>query len=208
MRRRLPLLIAVTSAAALAIAPAWGASGGRTAPSLKFFTGGAGAHADWLATRDQPETDTDPQAIRIVTTTDPNGYAGIYVQHVEGQPTATFPNSSYAVKTTNYTGPSLGTPRLVIQFSDGGYAELRPSTLSENWQTVTDPNWDDHGGAGLGCGFQYETTWEKVQACHPATVVTAAYLTTDPYGWEYRIDDLTVDGTNFTRAADNGDTSG
>lgn len=172
-----------------------------TGPSLSFFSGGGGAFADWLATTDQPPGDTDNQAIRIVTTTAPTGFAGITVQHVYGIPTASFPNSSFDVKSTNFTGSSQGSPRLVVRFSDGGDGELRPLTLAPTYQPVADPNWDINGGT---CGFEFEKTWQDVQACHAGTFITAVYLTTDPLGIEYRIDDLNVDGVNFTQGANNG----
>jgi len=41
------------------------ADNGNASPTLSFFSGGAGAHADWLVTADQPLGDTDNQAIRL-----------------------------------------------------------------------------------------------------------------------------------------------
>src|SRR5207244_9743642 len=83
-----------------AIAPA-DSSG--PAPTLSFCSGGEGAHADWLATTDQPPGDTDNQAIRLQTTngapTYAKGYAGILVHHVTGIPAALFPDSSFWNKT-------------------------------------------------------------------------------------------------------------
>jgi hypothetical protein len=56
------MLVAATSAAALAIAPAWGASGGRTAQSESFFaTGNAAAHWD-----NSTSNDNDPFSPRLV----------------------------------------------------------------------------------------------------------------------------------------------
>ena len=192
---------AAALAALMLVSPTHARAAGRQDPSLNFFSGGGeGAHADWLATTDQPPGDTDNQAIRIVTTTDPNGYAGINVQHAPGLPVESYPESSFDVKAVNYSGPSLGSPRLVYLFADGGRAELRPLTLSETWQNVADPNWDNNGGA---CGFLYETTWKTVQSCHAGVIVTAIYLTTDPYGHEYRIDNLTTAGTTFSHGEDN-----
>src|SRR5438128_5141374 len=97
---------------------------GRLSPTLSFFSGGNGGHADWLATSDQPPGDTDNQAIRLQTTngapTFEHGYAGILVHHVTGIPTADFPDSSFWNKTpdTPYFGEpyTLGSPRLVVEF--------------------------------------------------------------------------------------------
>src|SRR5436309_15032731 len=95
------------------------AGSGNAGPTLSFFSGGNGAHADWLATSDQPPGDTDNQAIRLLTANGApsysQGYGGITVHHVDGIPAAAFPDSSFWVKYQNYTGPSLGSPRLVVQ---------------------------------------------------------------------------------------------
>src|SRR5438552_8526855 len=81
------------------------AGNGHASPTLSFFSGGDGAHADWLATSDQPPGDTDNQAIRLQTTNDAptfeKGYAGIVVHHVSGIPAANFPDSSFWNETPN-----------------------------------------------------------------------------------------------------------
>jgi hypothetical protein len=139
--------------------------------------------------------------MRIHDTTDPYGYAGILVHHVYGIPTASFPNSKFDFKSSLPSPSSLGYPRLVIRFSDGGNASLRPLTWQQTWTTVTDPNWDNNIG---GCGFLFETTWQQIQACHPGTFVTNAYVVTDP-GIEvtFLIDNLDVAGKTFSNASDN-----
>ena len=181
---------------ALAIA----ADKGNAPPTLSFFSGGGGAHAGWVHTSDQPPGDTDQQAIQIHDTT--SGYAGVLVHHVYGTPTATFPNSKFDFKSNLASPSSLGYPRLVILFSDGGNASLRPLSWQQTWTTVQDPNWDNNAG---GCGFLFETNWQAIQACHPGTFVTNAYITTDPgIDVTFLIDNLSVDGKTFSRAADNG----
>ncbi len=141
------------------------AGSGNAGPTLSFFSGGNGAHADWLATSDQPPGDTDNQAIRLLTT---NGapffakwYAGILVHHVTGIPAADFPDSSFWNKTpeTPYFGEpyTFGSPRLIVEFQDAagqfdGYADLRENTRLNGWEEVSDqtnyPNaaWDVMGG--------------------------------------------------------------
>lgn len=180
------------------------ADNGNAAPTLSFFSGGGGAHAGWVHTDDQPPGDTDQQAMQVYDTT--TGYAGILVHHVYGIPTADFPNSTFDFKSNLLSPSSLGYPRLVIQFSDGGNASLRPLTWQQTWTTVADPNWDNNAG---GCGFLYETTWNAIQACHAGTFVTNAYVTTDP-GIEvmFLIDNLQVGGKTFSSASDNGNGSG
>ena len=176
------------------------ADNGNAPPTLSFFSGGGGAHAGWVHTSDQPPGDTDQQAIQIHDTT--SGYAGVLVHHVYGTPTATFPNSKFDFKSNLASPSSLGYPRLVIRFSDGGNASLRPLSWQQNWTTVQDPNWDNNAG---GCGFLFETTWQQIQACHPGTFVTNAYITTDPgIDVTFLIDNLSIDGKTFSNASDNG----
>lgn len=169
-------------------------------PTLSFFSGGGGAHAGWVATADQPPFDVDNQAIQIHDTV--GSYAGVLVHHVYGWPTDTFPNSSFWFKSNLLSPSSLGYPRLVVQFSDGGNASLRPLTWQPYWTQVQDPNWDNNAG---GCGFRYETTWQAIQACHPGTFITNEYITTDPgIDVDFLIDDLTTAGKTWSSASDNG----
>ena len=190
-------LVLAALVAAVGAVPAHAAR--RTTPSLSFFSGGGGAHADWLHTEDQPAGDTDGQAIRIVDTT--TGYAGADIKHAEGGPTADYPPSSFDFK-SSVAGPSLGYPRLVYVFSDGGNAALRPLTWATSWQTVSDNNWDNNSG---GCGFQFQKTWAEIQACHPGTTVTEIFFATDPgIEVQFLVDNLDTAGTNFSEAADIG----
>src|SRR2546430_15067373 len=79
---------------------------GHASPTLSFFSGGNGAHADWLVTSDQPSGDTDNQAIRLLTTNGAPSYAkghsGILVHHVSGIAAADFPDSSLWNKTPDF----------------------------------------------------------------------------------------------------------
>lgn len=187
---------------------------GKASPTLSFFSGGNGAHADWLATDDQPPGDTDNQAIRLLTVdgapTFQHGYAGILVHHVTGIPAEAFPDSSFWVKTPTFAGPSLGSPRLVVEFQDAlgnfvGYGALRPMTLSPTWQEVSDvkypaSGWDVMGGP---CGFTYNVTWAVVQSCFTGTRTLAVFIVADAYGIYHLIDDITVNGKTFSSGADN-----
>ena len=195
------------------------AGNGNAGPTLSFFSGGNGAHADWLATSDQPPGDTDNQAIRLLTTngapTFAKGYAGILVHHVTGIPAADFPDSSFWNKTPNtYFGePStLGSPRLVVEFQDAagefdGYADLRENTRGNGWEEVSDqlpnyPNsaWDVMGGP---CVSRYNVHWSDVQACFAGDTTLAVFLIADAYGIYHLIDDINVDGKMFSSASDN-----
>jgi hypothetical protein len=186
------------------------ADNGNQPPTLSFFSGGDGANAHWINTADQPPGDTDNQAIQLQTTNDAptyaQGYAGILVRHVTGIPADAFPDSSFWVKTPGFTGASLGSPRLVVEFQDAagnfvGYGDLRPLTLSPNWQNVSGSNWDVMGGP---CGFQYEKTWQVVQSCFAGDTTLSVFLVADAYGINHLIDDITVGGKTFSSASDNG----
>ncbi len=192
------------------------ADNGNAPTTLSFFSGGMGAHADWFVTADQPSDDTDNQAIRLLTVNDAptyaQGYAGILFHHVTGIPTAEFPDSSFWVKTSNFDGTSLGSPRLVVSFQDGfgnwvGDASLRPLVLTSTWQLVSDvgnypeTGWDVRGGT---CGYRYNVTWTIAQSCFTSNTTLAVYLVADPYGIYHMIDDIAVYGKRFSSASDNG----
>lgn len=203
-------------ATVLCTAAAAFADNGNASPSLSFFSGGDGANAHWITTSDQPAGDTDQQAIQLQTTNDAptfsQGYAGILVHHVTGIPAAAFPDSEFWLKTPTFAGPSLGSPRLVVEFQDAsgdfvGYGDLRPLTLMPSWQDVNDTSeypqsaWDVMGGP---CGFVYNAKWAAVQACFTGDTVLSVFLVADAYGINHLIDDITVDGKTFSSASDNG----
>lgn len=184
------LAISALSVLAFAIAvPASFADKGQAPAKLSFFSGGHGAHAHWQK---------KARVIEIATTTE--GYAGVDVKHVEGTPTEEYPGSSFDVK-SDFDGASLGSPRLVVRFSDGGRAELRPLANSTSWETVGDGNWDNNGGT---CGFVYQTNWANVQSCHVGTTVTSVFMVADPYGHTHWIDNLDTAGRLFSGPKDNG----
>jgi hypothetical protein len=210
MKRLLwPLLAAMT--ALLVGASVALASSGNASPTLSFFSGGGGAHADWVATSDQPPGDTDNQAINLITTTASNGYAGIMFHHVAGIPAASFPDSYFWVKAP--MGPTLGSPRLVVEFqtpagTPDGDAQLdQVARETSDWEKVSDvsdyPNsgWDIHSAA---CPFLSHQKWSVAQSCHVGDVVSSVFLAADPYGISHRIDDISVDNKLFSSAADNG----
>ena len=212
----LSVLSTLLAAGLLAAAASATADNGNAPPTLSFFSGGDGANAHWLNTIDQPPVDTDNQAIQLQTTNDAptysKGYAGILVHHVTGLPAATFPDSEFWVKATDYTGPSNGSPRLVVEFQDAagnfvGYGDLRPLALSSTWQDVNDTSsyptsgWDVMGGP---CVFLYNVKWQNVQSCFAGDTVLSVFVVADAYGINHLIDDITVDGKTLSSASDNG----
>src|SRR4051812_8490240 len=208
MRRRIPLLVAVTSAAALAIAPAWGASGGRTAQSESFFASGNAA-AHWDNTQ---SADDDPFS-QLYEVNDASSYAGTTLHHVEGLPApANAPSFDFKADRVSpaYTGTG-GSPRLVIVFSDGGNINLRPLEWTGDWQHEggdsgpTASDWDNVGGSCIG---GYEEDYQTVRHCHDGAVVTAAFMVTDSF-WRilspYKnwVDNIQYAGTTISQPSDN-----
>jgi hypothetical protein len=215
------LLVALVAAigVVVAIPTAALADSGKASPTLSFFSGGAGGHADWLATSDQPPADTDNQAIRLQTTfggpTYAKGYAGILVHHVSGIPAGDFPDSSFWNKTPYpylFQPYTQGSPRLVVAFQNAlgefdGYGALRENVRLNGWEEVSDqdtyPNsaWDVMGGP---CGFRYNVIWSVVQSCFAGDTTLSVFLVADAYGIYHLIDDITVNGKTFSSASDNG----
>jgi hypothetical protein len=175
---------------------------GNAPAKLSFCGTDAGGSAHWQHDENDSPNDDNLQDIEMVTTA-PAGFARIDVMHVFGTPTAEYPNSSYEVK-SNTMGPSLGSPRLVVNFSDGGSGHLRPLTNTTSWQAVTDGNWDNNGGT---CGFVFQTTWQNVQSCHAGTFVTSVHWVADPYGFTHWFDNLNTAGRVWDEAQDNGNNS-
>lgn len=212
----LAILATLLATAPLVAATSAPADNGNAPATLSFFSGGDGANAHWLDTIDQPPFDADNQAIQVQTTNDAptysQGYAGILVHHVTGIPAATFPDSEFWLRTTNFTGPSEGSPRLVVEFQDVagnfvGYGDLRPLMLTSTWQDVNDTTsypdsaWDVQGG---NCVFLYSVKWQDVQSCFAGDTVLSVFIVADAYGINHMIDDITVDGKTFSSASDNG----
>ena len=215
--RLLAAVVVVLGIAALPTVAA--ADSGNASPTLSFFSGGNGAHADWFATIDQPPGDVDNQAIRLLTTdgapTFEKGYAGILVHHVTGIPATAFPDSAFWNKTPcPYFGnpATFGSPRLIVEFQNAlgqfdGYGDLRENVRGCDWEHVSDvdayPNsaWDVMGGP---CGFRYNVVWSVVQSCFMTDTTLAVFLVADGYGIYHLIDDITVDGKTFSSGSDNG----
>jgi hypothetical protein len=205
MRRRVPVLVAVTSAAALAIAPAWGASGGRTAQSESFFaSGNAAAHWDNSQSND---SDRFSQEYEV---NDATSYAGTTLHHVEGLP-APSKSPSFDFK-ADRSGPAGGAPRLVMVFSDPatgqsvGDIELTPDMWSQDWQHMDDGSWSVHGGS---CGFTYHDQYDHAVGCMGGgTVVSSAFIVSDvgwlyPTGYKNWVDNVQYNGKTISQPSDN-----
>lgn len=205
MRRRVPLLVAVTSAAALAIAPAWGASGGRTAQSESFFASG-NASAHW----DNSQSADANRFSQVYVVGDATSYAGTTLHHVENQPPPpTSPSFAYKA---DRSGPSGGSPRLVMVFGDPatgatvGDIELTPDNWDTNWQPAGDGEWSVHGGT---CGFTYHDNYDHAVGCMgDGALVTSAFIVTDsgwlyPTGYTNWVDTVQYGGKTISQPSDN-----
>ena len=201
------IAIAAATAAALSVSTTPAGAAGRTEPSVSFFQGAEG-NAHWSKDQSNGSDRFSMELVEpgFVLGVDPVNYAGIDLHHEEGRPApATAPSFDFY---STATGPSLGSPRLVIRFDDGGRAELRPlAWVQDEWTTVGggDNNWDNNGG---DCGFLYQTNYDALLACHPGAMVTSAFLVTDsgyayPEGYTHYIDNLQYDGTTISAPYDN-----
>ena len=196
------IAIVAASVAAVSVGTLPAEAAARTNPSVSFFQGGAG-NAHW--SQDQ-SNGTDRFSMEL-DVPDAFSYAGIDLHHVEGRPApATAPSFDFY---STVSGASGGSPRLHINFSDGGSVDLRPVAWVQNtWTNVgggDDDNWDNNGGT---CGFRYQRTYQEVLACHPATTVTSAYVVSDsgwlhPEGYVNYIDNLQYDGATISQPSDN-----
>jgi hypothetical protein len=139
------------------------------------------ANADWVNGAGHP-------GFGLVTSSQSGGnntYGGI---RLKSSAVPTDPNSISALSfdfNANQTGASGGSPRMVVQFSDGGNGQLRPLSWTANTWThldgLTGNNWDNNGGT---CGYQYATTWQGIVGCHPGSTITGIFVVNDS-GWLY-----------------------
>jgi hypothetical protein len=199
--RFLPLTVVALVCAAV-LAPT--ASADREKPTIKFFSGKQ-SDAHWTP---KDSADANKQSVELeVGPIVGESFAGLELNHVEGTPAPAREPRFFHKE--DRSGPSGGSPRLVMLFSDGGRIELRPDQWSTSWQFVGegdgDGNWDSNGGA---CGFQYDVNYEQALACHPDAVVTSAFMVTDS-NWLYAggytnwVDRLQYNGFEFSHARDN-----
>lgn len=169
---------------------------------LTFFHNDS-AQAKWVHFTPTPSGDPDTWSIKLLLPAPPQSclppnyincpYAGANLNGVAGPPPANAPSFDYY---STVAGASGGSPRLHMDFSDGGSIELRPLTLvADMWiregpggagTPTSDPgfatNWDSNGGTmGGSCPavFAYGVTYAVAVACHPGATVTDAFVVTD-----------------------------
>lgn len=212
--KRASIAGAAAALSALAIGAVPALADARVAPSVSFFAGHDGpvvsGSAHWTNT---VSNDSDAFSIELDVpqgdaATFSSGYAGADLHHVAGHP-APAQEPTFDFQST-VAGTSGGSPRLVINFSDGGSANLRPlAWAGDTWVTegsgATANDWDNSGGT---CGYLYEAPYATVLGCHSGTTVTSAYVVTDsgwlyPAGYTNFVDNLQYGGFTMSQPSDN-----
>jgi len=131
-----------------------------------------------------------------------SSFAGIDLHHISSAAPATPPSYDFMADKVAASG---GSPRLVMQFSDGGDMELRPLVWTTTWthENGASTDWDVHSPT---CPFLFEATYAAGLTCHAGASVTAAFIVTDsgwlsaPYtNW---IDNIQYDGTVISQPSD------
>jgi hypothetical protein len=192
---------------------------GRQTISVSFFVGHVGpvgnGSAHWT-NGDSNDSDRFSMELEIPEGGTPadgfSSFAGINFHHVPPVAPANAPSFDFKA---DRTGPSGGSPRLVILFSDGGNINLRPlEWVQDKWisegpgdtpDAAAETNWDNNGGT---CGFLFEQKYQTVLACHAAAIVTGAFIVSDS-GWLEAlytnwIDNIQYDGKTISQPSDNG----
>ncbi|HET7467623.1 MAG TPA: hypothetical protein VFL29_13260 [Candidatus Dormibacteraeota bacterium] len=209
MVRRLLFLCSCAALVVLALVPVNAAA--KIGISISFFSGAVGpvasGSAHWTNTA---SNDADPFSVQI-DVSDGSGapnffssFGGIDFHHVPASAPATPPAFDFMADKSAASG---GSPRLVIQFSDGGDMELRPLAWTATTWTHEDgssTDWDVHSPT---CPFVFETSYAAGLACHAGASVTGAFIVSDsgwlsaPYtNW---IDNIQYAGTTISQPSDN-----
>lgn len=143
----------------------------------------------------------DKQNWGFVTTSNGSGtYGGLQLrsapQHLSDYPDGSSFSFDYK---SNVDGSSGGSPRMVVQFSDGGSGQLGPTALDNSGyhhETGTNSDWNNTGG----CGYRYGTSWDEVKNCHPNATVTGISVVNDS-GWAYPSGEtITLDNVKASNA--------
>ena len=170
------------------------------------------AEAHWVQFSPSPPGDSDDWSIKLGLPNDPAAYAGASLHGVAGPAPVVPPAFDFY---STVTGPSGGSPRLVMRFSDGGNMELRPLAWVANVWTHEDgatTDWDIHSPT---CPFLYEHAYAAGLACHAGATVTDVIVVTDSAwlngAYTHNIDNIQYGGVVVTSPGevdcqgDNGD---
>jgi hypothetical protein len=133
------------------------------AANVSFFAG-ADASAHWAPRQ---------SAIVLSETTTAGAYAGAMLMHVGDAAPGDAPSFAQKDSVDQAGG---GSPRLVLDFADGGTIYGYRLNMSEDSQT-SPLQWDSTSP------FAYNAGYEGAKALHAGSTVVAVYLVTDS-GWE------------------------
>jgi hypothetical protein len=183
-----------------------------------FFSSGTGS-AGWVNGSDPLVAgDTDGKVIQLSSPTyslsdSPYNYGGFVAHALDGMPVSSINALSYdfQVTTPGWTGGGLGSPRLIVDFTDGsgvvGNIALNPvdNLTSGTWYSLnaTTGGVDVSGGT---CGYMYQATWGSWQPCFTGDKVADAYVVNDS-GWgsngsfTVQVDNLTLNNTVYSAPA-------
>ena len=173
------------------------------------FTGSSGwvSGADPLVPSDSDGVALDLDSPNTCSAT--NGYtdcsyAGMTLWGVDGLSLSKITALSYdfAVQTPGWSAEGGGSPRLVLELSDGGQVQLDTSA------TVTTGTWvhldaisgavDNVNGTAENCGT-YQISWSTAVSCHGTATILDAFIVNDS-GWEASSGlDLWVDNMTLNR---------
>lgn len=211
-------LVTRAVATALPFAAVIAMSGSASAATVKvpngqkaaFFTGGTGT-AGWVNGNDGfVPGDTDGKVMQL-SSPDGSSYGGFVAHAIDGVAASDINALSYdfQVTTPGWTGGGLGSPRLVVEFSDS--TDSSPSEIALNPVTDLTPGTWYHMDAGSGavdneggtCGFLYQASLSTALACHPGVTVMDAFVVDDS-GWStagpfaVQVDNLTLNDTVYS----------
>jgi hypothetical protein len=205
-KTRLLACTVVASAAALAVA----APASATAPAGHgpkphngtFFSGGNGT-AGWVTGNDGYATgDRDGKVVQL-SSPDGTSWAGFQGHALDGLALSAVSALSYDFAVTSpWSGGGIGSPRLVVELTDGGNLALNPvDVLTTGTWVHMDATSGAVDGNG-GCGYQYQASWTDALACHPGASVVDAFVVVDS-GYvapmTVQVDNVTMNSTVYTK---------
>jgi hypothetical protein len=135
------------------------------------------------------------QALVLTEPASGSAYAGAQLKGISGEAPLSPPSF---VEWSNLNENSGGSPRLVMQFSDGGTIILYNTAMTTSRAPAS--QWDSSGGHA---GYLYNTSYSNAVADHSGATVTGVWVVTDSgwegYGYTNWVSDLQYGGQYFTQ---------
>ena len=155
-----------------------------SAQLIDTFVSTGNAQARWIKDPAGPPGSRDDDSIELTVTArsaiDFNDAAWVSFLGLPSAPPAAPPSFLYKISDP---GPSGGSVRLVMRFSDGGHGFLRPETLQAGQWILANGggrDWENIGGA-TGCPSS-GITYAQMLQCHAGATVTSFEIINDS-GW-------------------------